>query len=366
MNAWWAAMVVQAHRRIKSAKSALRHISVAELGQPQTRKHVQMKAIVYHEYGSADVLRFEEVEKPTPKDDEVLIKVCAASVNPLDWRLMRGQPKVIRIVARLMKLATGRPGVDVAGEVEAVGKNVKQFKPGDKVFGGCRGAFAEYVCTSESNVVSKPESITFAQAASINVAGLTALQGLRDKGRVQRGQQVLINGASGGVGTFAVQIAKSFGADVAGVCSSRNLDVVRSIGADKVIDYTKEDFAKLPERYDVILECVGNHSFSDCRRVLNPEGRFVGVGAPHDLSMMALLARMIKDLLLSVFVSQKAVMFIAKSSQDDLASLGEMIVEGKLKPAIDRVYSLSEVPEAMRYVEDGHARGKVLIAVSGE
>src|SRR5216683_3182225 len=320
-----------------------------------------MKAIVYHEYGSPDVLKFEEVEKPVPKDDEVLIKVRAASVNPLDWRLMKGKPRVLRIMIRLLKMPIGRPGVDVAGEVEAVGSNVTQFKPGDEVFGACRGAFAEYACTAASKLVMKPGNVTFEQAASVNVAGLTALQGLRDKGKIQPGSKVLINGAAGGVGTFAVQIAKSFGADVTGVCSTRNLDLVRSIGADEVIDYTQQNFTTSNQRYDLILDCVGNHSFSACRRILNPDGRFVMVGAPHDASMMGLLAQMIKALLLSVFVSQKAIMFIAKSSQDDLTLLGELIATGKLTPVIDSRYTLSDAPDAVRHVEEGHARGKVII-----
>ena len=324
-----------------------------------------MKAIIYHEYGSADVLKCEELEKPAPKHDEVLIKVRAASVNPLDWRLMKGKPRALRIVPRLLKMPIGRPGVDAAGEVEAVGSNVTQFKPGDQVFGGCRGAFAEYATTREKSIVTKPESLTYEQAASINVAGLTALQGLRDKGKLQPGQQVLVNGAAGGVGTFAVQIAKSFGADVTGVCSTRNIDMVRSIGADEVIDYTQKDFTTSNQRYDLILDCVGNHSFSACRRVLNPNGRFVIVGGPHDPSMIVLLAQMIRAPLLSLFVSQKAVMFIAKSSQDDLTLLGELVATGKLEPVIDRRYSLSEVPDAVRYVEEGHARGKVIITLDG-
>ena len=227
-----------------------------------------MKAIVYHEYGSADVLKCEEIEKPVPKDDEVLIKVCAASVNPLDWRLMK--PGILRLFFGLRKPRTGRPGVDVAGEVEAVGRNITQFKPGDKVFGRCRGAFSEFACTAARNVVMKPDNVTLEQAASVFVAGLTALQGLRDKGKIQPGKRVLINGAAGGVGTFAVQIAKTFGAHVTGVCSTRNIDLVRSIGADEVIDYTRSYFTTSNQRYDLILECVGNHSFSECRRVLNP------------------------------------------------------------------------------------------------
>jgi NADPH:quinone reductase-like Zn-dependent oxidoreductase len=320
-----------------------------------------MKAIVYHEYGSADVLKCEEIEKPVPKEDEVLIKVRAASVNPLDWRLMEGKPRFIRPFTSLRKPRLGRPGVDIAGEVEAVGTNVRQFKAGDAVFGACRGAFAEYACTGASKLVMKPENVTFEQAASVNVAGLTALQGLRDKGKIQPGSKVLINGAAGGVGTFAVQIAKSFGAHVTGVCSTRNVDMVRSIGADEVIDYTQNDFTTSSQRYDLILDCVGNHSFSECRRVLNPDGRHIGVGGPHDLSVMGLLVPIVKDLLLSVFVSQKPVMFIAKSSQDDLMLLGELIATGKLKPVIDKVYSLSEASDAVRHVEEGHARGKVVI-----
>jgi NADPH:quinone reductase-like Zn-dependent oxidoreductase len=322
-----------------------------------------MKAITYHEYGSPDVLKCEEIEKPVPKDGEVLVKVRAASVNPLDWRLMKGKPAILRLFVGLRKPRLGRPGVDVAGEVEAVGGNVAQFKPGDEVFGACRGAFAEYACTAASKLAMKPDNVTLEQAASVNVAGLTALQGLRDKGKIRPGSKVLINGAAGGVGTFAVQIAKSFDAHVTGVCSTKNVDLVRSIGADEVIDYTQHNFTTSSQRYDLILDCVGNHSFSECRRVLNSDGRYVGVGGPHDPSMIVLLAQMIKDLLLSVFVSQKAIMFIAKSSQDDLILLGELIATGKLKPVIDRHYSLSEAPDAVRHVEEGHARGKVIIDV---
>ena len=323
-----------------------------------------MKAIVYHEYGSADVLKCEDVEKPAPKDDEILIKVRAASVNPLDWRLMKGKPRAVGIIARLLKLGSGRPGVDAAGEVEAVGSKVTQFKPGDAVFGGCRGAFAEYATTREKSIVTKPNSVTFEQAASINVAGLTALQGLRDKGKLQPGQKVLVNGAAGGVGTFAVQIAKSFGAQVTGVCSTRNLELVKSIGADTVIDYTKEDFTSLPQRYDLILECVGNKSFSACLGVLNPNGRLVLVGGPHDPSMINLLALPIRALRSSMFSDRKVVMFIAKSSQNDLTLLGELIATGKLEPVIDRCYSFNEVPDAVRHVEEGHARGKVIVDVA--
>jgi NADPH:quinone reductase-like Zn-dependent oxidoreductase len=321
-----------------------------------------MKAAIYTNYGPPDVVHVTDVEKPVPKDDEVLIKVRAASVNPLDWRLMKGEPRFLRLFFGLRKPRRGRPGVDVAGEVEAVGRNVTQFKPGDEVFGSCRAAFAEYVCTAaESKIAMKPDNVTFEQAASVNVAGLTALQGLRDKGKIQPGSKVLINGAAGGVGTFAVQIAKSFGADVTGVCSTRNVAMVKSIGANEVIDYTQHDFTTSDQRYDLILDCVGNHSFSACRRVLNPQGRFLMVGAPHDASAMDLLVPMIKAPLLSLFGSQKAIPFISKPSQDDLILLGELIATGKLKPIIDRRYSLSEAADAVRYVEAGHARGKVLI-----
>src|SRR3989440_6007162 len=238
----------------------------------------KMKAAIYTSYGLPDVVRITDVEKPVPKDDEVLIKVRAASVNPLDWRLMKGAPRVLRIMPRLLKMPIGRPGVDVAGEIEAVGSKVTQFKPGDEVFGACPAAIAEYACARESGIAMKPANVTFEQAASINVAGLTAVQGLRDKGKIQPGSKVLINGAAGGVGTFAVQIAKAFGAHVAGVCSTRNIDMVRSIGADEIIDYTQEDFTTSNQRYDLILDCVGNHSFSACRRILHTAGRFCIVG----------------------------------------------------------------------------------------
>ena len=323
-----------------------------------------MKAIVYHQYGSADVLRYEDVEKPSPKGDEVLIKVRAASLNPLDWRLMHGKPKVLRFMARLMKMGGGRPGVDVAGEVEAIGKDVRQFKAGDKVFGGARGACAEYATSKEKSIVSKHEGVTFEQAASIYVAGLTALQGLRDKGKVQAGQRVLINGASGGVGTFAVQIGKYLGADVTGVCSTRNVELVKSIGADRVIDYTKEDFTGFPEQYDVILDCIGNKSLSACARILTPNGRCIMIGAPHDMTIPALLALPVKGLGMSLFTKQKAIFFVAKSSKDDLTLLGELIATGKLKPVIDREYRLDEASEAMHHLEGGHARGKVVVTVS--
>jgi NADPH:quinone reductase-like Zn-dependent oxidoreductase len=321
-----------------------------------------MKAVVYYNYGSPDVLKCEEVEKPTAGDNEVLIKVRAASVNPLDWHFMRGTPYIVRIQAGLRKPKVTRLGVDVAGQVEAVGRNVTQFKPGDEVFGACRGAFAEYACTSESALVMKPYNVTFEQAASAPVAAFTALQGLRDKGQIQPGQKVLINGAAGGVGTFAVQIAKSFGADVTGVCSTRNVDMVRSIGADRVIDYTQEDFTKSGQRYDLFFDSVGNHSLLACRRVLNPKGIYIVVGGP-DGRWLGPLAHLIKTLVLSRFVSQNLVMFLARRSKEDLTVMHELMEAGKVIPVIDKRYRLSEVPEAIRYLEEGHARGKVVITL---
>jgi NADPH:quinone reductase-like Zn-dependent oxidoreductase len=322
-----------------------------------------MKAIVYHDYGSPDVLQCEEIEKPAPADKEVLIKVRAASVNPLDSGLLR-HPFMRRVLSALSKSKINRPGRDVAGEVEAVGRNVTQFKPGDAVFGTCQGAFAEYACASESKLVAKPDNASFEQAASVPIAALTALQGLRDKGQIQSGQKVLINGAAGGVGTFAVQIAKSFGAEVTGVCSTRNVEMVRSIGADRVIDYTREDFTKSGQHYDLIFDLVANHSFSARRRVLNPKGIYIGAGIVGlGGSMIGLLAHLITELVLSRFVSQKFVTFMAKLSKEDLTIMRELMAAGKVTPVIDRCYTLSEVPEAIRYLEEGHARGKVVITL---
>jgi NADPH:quinone reductase-like Zn-dependent oxidoreductase len=325
-----------------------------------------MKAIVYQNFGSPDVLECQDTEKPTPADDEVLIKVRAASVNPLDWKLMKGGPFIVRLLLGLGKPKMKRPGVDVAGEVEAVGKNVTQFKLGDQVFGTCAGAFAEYVTSKsarglKSALVIKPDNLTYEQAASAPVAALTALQGLRDKARIQPGQKVLVNGAAGGVGTFAVQIGKSFGAIVTGVCSTRNVGMVRSIGADQVIDYTQQDFTKSGQRYDIVLDCVGNHSFSEWTRVLNPKGILVGVGAPADVSMSGLLAALIGALVRSVFVSQRIAIFIAKVNQEDLTTVGELMAAGKVRPVIDKRFRLSEAREAFQYMETGHARGKVII-----
>jgi NADPH:quinone reductase-like Zn-dependent oxidoreductase len=322
-----------------------------------------MRAIVYTEYGPPDVLQLTEVATPTPKDDEVLIGIRAASVNPLDWHFMRGTPYVVRATAGWRKPRVTRLGVDVAGQVEAVGKNVTQFQPGDAVFGVCRGAFAEYVCASEGAVVLKPANVTFEQAAAVPVAALSALQGLRDKGRIRGGQRVLINGAAGGVGTFAVQIARAFGADVTGVCSTGNMDMVRSIGAHHVLDYTQEDFTKSGQPYDVILDSVGNHSLSDCRRALTTEGTLVLVGGPDKGRWLGPLTGMLKAAALSRFVSQKLLPFLAHLSKDDLIVMRELLETGKVAPVIGRSYPLSDVREAIRYLEQGHARGKVAITM---
>ncbi len=320
-----------------------------------------MKAIVYTEYGPPEVLQFTEVAKPTPKDDEVLIRIHAASLNPLDWHFMRGSPYAMRIAAGLRRPKVTRLGVDVSGQVEAVGRNVPQFQPGDAVFGTCRGAFAEYGCASAGALVLKPANITFEQAAAVPVAAISALQGLRDKGQIQPGQKVLINGAAGGVGTFAVQIAKVFGAEVTGVCSTRNLDLIRSIGAHHVIDYTQEDFIRSGQRYDLIFDTVGNHSLSDCRRALTAKGTLVLVGGPNKGRWLGPLRGMIKAVAWSRFVSQKLLPFLAHLNKDDLMVMRELLEAGKVAPVIDRTYPLSDVPDAIRYLEEGHARGKVVI-----
>src|SRR6266404_8079553 len=320
-----------------------------------------MKAIIYDNAGPPGALKLAEIEKPTAGDDEVLINVRAASVNPLDVGLLR-HPFLRRIVSALSKLKNNRPGRDVAGHVEAVGRNVTHFKPGDAVFGWCGGAFAEYARTSQSKLVMKPDNASFEQAAAVPVAALTALQGLRDKGKIQPGQKVLINGAAGGVGTFAVQIAKSFGAEVTGVCSTRNVAMVRSIGADHVIDYTKEDFTEGAQRYDLILDNVGNRSLLENRRVLKPKGKYIMVGGPSG-RWIDPLPRALDAFLLSRFVSQDMTMFLAELNKEDLTILRDLMQAGKVTPVIDRRYRLSEVPEAIRYLEAGHARGKVVVTV---
>jgi NADPH:quinone reductase-like Zn-dependent oxidoreductase len=303
-----------------------------------------MKAAVYTKTESGKVLEIMDVENPVPREGEVLIKVRAASVNPLDWRLK-----------------SRRPGVDVAGEVVEVGQGVTQFKAGDAVLGTCKGAFAEYGCTSETAVVSKPDKVTFEQAASVPIAGLTALQGLRDKGELQAGQNVLINGAAGGIGTFAVQIAKWLGAEVTGVCSTKNMEMVRSLGADVVIDYTQEDFTQNGQHYDVVLDNVGNRRLSAFRRVMTPRGRCVMAGAPKEL--WAVATRILKAFAWSPFLGQKFAFFVAKLKKDDLAALCELMETGKITPVIDRRYPLSATADAIAYVEQGHARAKVVVTL---
>jgi NADPH:quinone reductase-like Zn-dependent oxidoreductase len=325
-----------------------------------------MKAIVHCEYGSPDVLKLEDVEKPLPNDNQLLVRVRAASINPLDLTI-RG-PWLIRPILGMRKPKDTRLGVDYAGVVEAVGKNpaaAGEFKPGDEVFGGKNGALAEYVCVlADRSVVLKPANMSFEQAASVPVAAITALQGLRDKGKIHAGQKVLINGASGGVGTFAVQIAKSFGTEVTGVCSTRNVDLVKSIGADHVIDYTKEDFTKSEQRYDLIYDLVGNHSFSERRRILTPNGICVmaGLGGAgwHD-GMVMRLAGELNAYVRSRFVSQKFIAYIAQFNKQDMTFLADLMQSGKITPVIDRTYKLNETANALRYLEQGHARGKVVI-----
>jgi NADPH:quinone reductase-like Zn-dependent oxidoreductase len=303
-----------------------------------------MKAAVYGKQDSGKVLEIVELGTPVPRDNEVLIKVRAASVNPLDWRLKRR-----------------RPGVDIAGQIEAAGKSVTRFKAGDAVFGAGRGAFAEYACAPESALVLKPDCVSFEQAASLPIAGLTALQGLRDQGQVRPGQKVLINGAAGGVGTFAVQIAKTLGAHVTGVCSARNVELVRSLGADRVMDYGREDFTMDRERYDLLLDNVGNRPLSGCRRILAPGGQCVMVGAPKKLWLFGI--RLLKALAWSPFSREKFTFLVAKIRPDDLMFLCELMKSGKLTPSIDRRYRLTDTADAIAYVEEGHARGKVVITL---
>jgi NADPH:quinone reductase-like Zn-dependent oxidoreductase len=317
---------------------------------------------VYCDYGSPDVLRLETIAKPVPTDAQVLVKVRATSVNPYDWHFMRGEPRIMRMEFGLRKPKGMRMGVDFAGTVEAVGKDVTQFKPGDEVFGGRTGAFAEYVAVAEKFVIPKPDNISFEQAGAVQIAGLTALQGLRDSGKLQAGQKVLINGASGGVGTFAVQIAKTLGAHVTGVCSTRNVDLVRSLGADHVIDYTKEDFTKATERYDLILDLVGNHGLLAVRRALTPDGKYVMIGGPAG-RWIAPIDTVIRAFLLQPFIKQEMGFMISKVNRDDLMLLRELMQSGKLTPVIDRTYPLSEARDAVAYVETGRARGKVVLTL---
>lgn len=323
----------------------------------------RMRAIINETYGSPDVLELRDIEKPVIGEDRVLVRVRAASVNPLDWHFMRGQPYVARLTMGLRRPKDIIRGVDVSGQVEAVGRNVTQFQPGDEVFGTGSGAFAEYVSARETNIAPMPAGLTFEQAAAIPVAGATALQGLRDKGRLQPGQRVLINGASGGVGTFAVQIAKAFGAEVTGVCSTRNVEMVRSIGADQVIDYSLEDFSLSGRRYDLIFDLVGNRSLRDLRRILAPKGTLLLVGGGGGGKLLGPLPLLLRGLVMSRFLGQRMLSILAQINKEDLLVLKELVEAGKVTSVIDRTYALSEVPDAIRYLEAGHARGKVVITV---
>lgn len=313
-----------------------------------------MKAVIQDEYGSPDVMELRDIERPVAKDDEVLVRVHAAAVNAADCFVMRGLLSM-RMIYGLFKPRNGVRGSDVAGQVEAVGKDVTLFRPGDDVFGWCKAAFAQCVSAGEDHFVPKPAGLTSQQAAAVPMAGCVALQALRDKGKVQAGQKVLINGASGGIGTFAVQIGKALGAEVTGVCSTRNLDMVRAIGADHVIDYTQEDFTKSGRRYDFILDIVGNHSLSDCRRALTPKGILIPNTGTKGLGYV------IRANLMSLLVPQKTRTFVSFTKNEDLVVLKELIEAGKVTPVIDRTYPLSEAAQALGYVEAGHTQGKVVI-----
>jgi NADPH:quinone reductase-like Zn-dependent oxidoreductase len=324
-----------------------------------------MRAVVYRCYGGPEVLRLETIAKPTPTDDEVLVKVRAASANPLDWHSMRGEPYFMRLAAGFGVPSDTSMGVDFAGTVEAVGKDVTRFKAGDAVFGGRGGAFGEYVTIREDRAIAKkPGNVTFEQAAAVPIAAVTALQALRDRGQLRPGQRVLINGASGGVGTFAVQIAKSMGAKVSGVCSTRNTELVQSLGADRVIDYTREDFTREATRYDLIVDTIGNHSLSAIRGVLKSSGRHVIVGTASRERWLGPMITWIKAAIVSPFVDQKSVVFVSSFNQDDLATLAELMQSGKMTAVIDRRFPLSESAAAIAYLETGRARGKVILNVA--
>ena len=323
-----------------------------------------MKAVVYCDYGSSDVLKIQDVEKPVADSNQVLVRVRAVSLNPLDWHFMRGEPYIGRMGMGLRRPAVIRLGVDFAGAVESVGPKVTQFKPGDEVFGGRTGAPAQYVLVGEDRaIVRKPSNLTFEQAAAVPVAAVTALQGLRDKGMLKPGQRVLINGASGGVGTFAVQLAKSHGAHVTGVSSTRNVDLVRSLGADQVIDYTKENFTEGGQRYDLIIDNVGNHPLKKLRELLNPDGIYVMIGGPSG-RWIAPFPRVIKAMMMTRFGDHEMKFFLADLNKKDLTTLAELMESGKMTPVIDRRYDLSQVRDAIAYLEAGRARGKVIVTVN--
>jgi NADPH:quinone reductase-like Zn-dependent oxidoreductase len=324
-----------------------------------------MRAVVYYRYGPPEVLSLKEIDKPVPAEGEVLVRVCAASVNPYDWHFLRGTPKFAQLFMGIGRPRSPRVGADVAGVVEAAGPGVTRLKPGDTVLGICKGAFAEYACGKEAQLALKPAGVSFELAASLPIAGITALQGLRDCAKLQPGQTVLINGAAGGVGTFAVQIARSMGAHVTGVCSARNADLVRSLGTERVIDYAQEDFVESPQKWDAIFDLVGNRTLAEFRRALQPKGVFVscGGGGP-DKKARELAGIMFGKLLIAPFVSQRLTGVLAKVRTEDLSTLAAMIEAGTLKPVLDRSYPLAETADAIRYVETGHARGKVIISVA--
>jgi len=333
----------------------------SEAVRPGTDRENTMRAIVYQRYGPPEVLELQEVAKPVVGDEDVLIRVRAASVNPYDWHFMRGEPMIARPqLGGLRKPKATRLGVDVAGEVVAVGSNVREFRPGDEVFGACAGSFAEYATARESSLALKPANVTFEQAGAVGIAAFTAIQGLRDWGRIQPGQKVLINGAAGGVGTFAVQLAKVWGAEVTGVCSTRNVDMVRSIGADHVVDYTQDDFTTDRGRYDLMLDIIGNHPVSKTRGVLTPQGTLVMIGGPKGRWIRP-LDRILRALVTAPFVSQKTVSRTAVWRKGDLVLMSDLMEQGEIISVIDRTFPLSEVPEAVRYLEEGHAQGKVVI-----
>ncbi|HET9392850.1 MAG TPA: NAD(P)-dependent alcohol dehydrogenase [Candidatus Rubrimentiphilum sp.] len=323
-----------------------------------------MRIAVYSGYGNADVVRICDAPEPVPNEDEALISVRAASIEAPDWRLMHGKPAIVRLFFGMRK-PKFRPGRNVSGEVVAVGSRVTGFKHGDAVLGMCPGAFAEYVCARESRLVKKPETLTYEEAAALPISALTALQGLRDYGKVRPGQRVLINGSSGGVGTFAVQIAKNLGATVTGVCSTGNVELARSLGADRVIDYTQQDFTQTEDRYDVIYDLVGDRPLAQLGAILTADGRYVAAGAPKNVTLFGLLARLVAMTVRSRLGSRKYVSFIARSNQGDLGFLAGLAGEGKLKPAIDRCYTLDETAAALGYVDQGHARAKVVIVING-
>ncbi len=359
-------ILVLAAAAVLAAALMVSHTSPCGAAPPPPPGAPLMKGAVRRCYGSPDIVHYEDIVKPSPGEHEVLVQVHAASVNPLDWHYVEGTPYLVRTDPNAGFGAPKNPrlGIDFAGTVEAVGKSVTRFKPGDEVFGGQYGAFAEYVVVPEDRAIAlKPASVTFEQAASVAIAGVTALQALRDRGHLHAGQKVLINGASGGVGTFAVQIAKSMGAEVTGVCSTRNLELVRSIGADHVVDYTREDFTEGAERYDLILDNVATHSALDYRRVLEPNGLYLWIGSADFGNWFGFLANPLEGAVVSWFTGQKFSMMGARLDRDDLAYLAALMQSAKLTPVIDRRYPLSQAAEALRYVEKGHARGKVVLTV---